>query len=224
MDKRQFADRVSNPVEFTSQDRGWLKAMFSKYPYSSVVGTLALLADHAHGFETPEERRAVALSVCNPAVLDALLAGAAIGTGVVDEAPAVKEEQMQKVMPKVEQPKMEQPKEEQPFDVLNEINTFQEVSFKTAPKSVILSNFLPNEASERGDSEGQEGEKRNYNDKKCLTADVSLGTETLAIILKNQGRYDKALAIYKNLLANNPEKSSIFAPRIQELESLINSK
>ena len=204
MDKRQFADKVSNPVEFTSQDRGWLKAMFSKYPYSSVVGTLALLADHVHGFDTPDERRAVALLMCNPSALDAMLSGANAGTAVAAEIPAEPEDKA--------------------FDVLNEINTFQEVSFKTAPKSVILSNFLPNEASERGDLEGQGNEKRNYNDKKSLTADISLGTETLAVILKNQGRYDKALAIYKNLLANNPEKSSIFAPRIQELESLINSK
>lgn len=207
MDERQFADKVSNPVEFTSQDRGWLKAMFSKYPYSSVVGTLALLADHAHGFDTPEERRAVALSMCTPSVLDALMSGASIGSGVVEEvAPAATVT------------------EEPSFDVLNEINTFQEVSFKTAPKSVILSNFLPNEASESGNSGAKGNEKRNFNDKKSLTADVSLGTETLAIILKKQGRYDKALAIYKNLLANNPEKSSIFAPRIEELESLLNSK
>ena len=207
MDRNQFAERVSNPVMFSSQDRGWLKAMLSKYPYSSVVGTLALLADHAHGFDTQEEIRAVALSVCNSAVLDALMASAEVGTGVTVDAVETAEVN-----------------EEQSFDVLNEINTFQEVSFKTAPKSVILSNFLPNEASKRADSEGQESEKRNYNDKKSLTADVSLGTETLAVILKNQGRYDKALAIYKNLLANNPEKSSIFAPRIKELESLINSK
>ncbi len=207
MDKRQFTDRVSNPVRFTSQDRGWLKAMFSKYPYSSVVGTLALLADYAHGFDTPEERRAVALSMCAPSVLDTLMSGACAGSGVVEEvAPTVTET------------------EEPSFDVLNEINTFQEVSFKTAPKSVILSNFLPNEASESGNSGTKGSEKRIFNDKKSLTADVSLGTETLAIILKKQGRFDKALAIYKNLLANNPEKSSIFAPRIKELESLINSK
>jgi tetratricopeptide (TPR) repeat protein len=210
MDKRQFADKVSNPVEFTSQDRGWLKAVFSKYPYSSVLGTLTLLADHAHGFDTPEERRAVALSMCNPSVLDNMVAGATFSNGIVEETPSVKEDVV---------------KDEQPFDILNEINTFQEVSFKTAPKSVILSNFLPEEASEKGDSKGSGSEKRNFNDKKSLTADVSLGTETLAVILKNQGRYDKALAIYRNLLANNPEKSSIFAPRIQELESLIyNSK
>ena len=204
MDKKQFAERVSNPVEFTSQDRGWLKAMLSKYPYSSVVGTLSLLADHVYGYDTPEERRAVAMSVCNPAVLDRLIAGAT--AGVAAEAVVAV------------------PEEEQSFDVLNEINTFQEVSFKTAPKSVILSNFLPSEGSEEDNSEGDESRKRDFNDKKSLVADVSLGTETLAVILKNQGRYDKALAIYENLLAHNPEKSSIFAPRIEELKRLKNCK
>ena len=124
MDKKQFAEKVSNPVMFTSQERGWLKAMLSKYPYSSAVGVLSLLADHVYGYDTPEERRAVALSVCNPAMIDRLLAGAMSDAAVETVSAPVQEE-------------------EHPFDVLNEINTFQEVSFKTAPKSVILSNFLP---------------------------------------------------------------------------------
>ena len=105
-----------------------------------------------------------------------------------------------------------------------EINTFQEVSFKTAPKSVILSNFLQVDPSEEENSTSQSAQNGDDRDKKSVSSDVSLGTETLAVILENQGRYDKALAIYKNLLANNPEKSSIFAPRIERLTSLINSK
>ena len=205
MNQKQFADKVSNPAYFSSQDRGWLKAMLAKYPYSSVVGTLSLLADHVYGFDTTEERRAVALSVCNPAVLDKLIAGAGMETAAVAEpSPTLPEEPS--------------------FDVLNEINTFQEVSFKTAPKSVILSNFLSFEASKEGNKEGGNDEKQVFNDKKSLVADSSLGTETLAIILKNQGRYDKALAIYEKLIAQNPEKSSTFAPRIEELKTLIKSK
>ena len=197
MEKNQFVNMVSAPGKFTSQDRGWLKAMMAKYPYSSVVSTLALLADHAHGFDTPASRRAVALSMCNSAVLDDLLASA---------KPAVSQV------------------EDSSFDILNEINTFHEVSFKTAPKSVILSNFLHVDPSKEENDTAQEVWDRGTSEKKSLTADVSLGTETLAVILEKQGRFDKALAIYKNLLARNPEKSSIFAPRIEKLESLLNSK
>lgn len=200
MDKKQFIDMISAPTRFSSQDRGWLKAQLAKYPYSSVVATLALLADHAHGFDTPEERRAVALSISNLEVLDTLLANASSGL--------------------VAAPVADDPS----FDILSEINTFQEVSFKTAPKSVILSNFLQVDPSEEENEASQDARNRDINDKKSLTPDVSLGTETLAVILEKQGRYDKALAIYKNLLAHNPEKSSIFAPRIQRLTTILNSK
>ena len=200
MDKKQFIDMTAAPGRFTSQDRGWLKAMLAKYPHSSVVSTLALLADHAFGYDTPVERRAVALSVCNPAILDDLLSTASTAAAAV-------------------------PTSNDPgFDILSEINTFQEVSFKTAPKSVILSNFLQVDPSEEENSTSQSAQNGDDRDKKNVSSDVSLGTETLAVILENQGRYDKALAIYKNLLANNPEKSSIFAPRIERLTSLINSK
>ena len=200
MDKNQFIDRVSTPGRFTSQDRGWLKAMLAKYPYSSVVGVLALLADHAFGYDTPGERRAVALSVCNPAVIDGLLSGATTVAAAVPQTP------------------------DPGFDILTEINTFQEVSFKTAPKSVILSNFLQitpadeQKMSETGNADAD------LTDKNSLSEDESIGTETLAVILEKQGKYAKALAIYKNLLVHNPEKSSIFAPRIERLTSLINSK
>ena len=162
-----------------------------------MVSTLTLLADHAFGYDTPNERRAVALSVCHPGVLDGLLAGATTAAATVPQS----------VDPN--------------FDILTEINTFQEVSFKTAPKSVILSNFLQVAPSEGENIETSTAQKTGFDDKKSLRADVSLGTETLAVILEKQGRYDKALAIYENLLAHNPEKSSIFAPRIENLKLLI---
>ena len=195
MDKKEFNDRLSHPVSFTSQERGWLRAKQDRYPFSSVVSAMALLADHAYGFDTDEARRRVALAMCNPQSLNAMLAA-------VQPAAA------------------DQPN----FDVLGEINSFQEVSFKTAPKSVILSNFLEiatAEGQEIGDEEPLPAEVK---DKKSLAADVSLGTETLAIILEKQGKYNHALAIYENLLARNPEKSSIFAPRIEQLHALMNKQ
>lgn len=201
MDKKEFAEKVARPVAFSSQERGWLHAMADKYPFSSVVATLTLLADHAHQFDTPEQRRAVALAMCTSDGLAEMMGKATTP---------------QPVAPQREEP--------QDFDILNEINTFQEVSFKTAPKSVILSNFLqvgPQDTAERAAATQQ---TEQIDDKKSLRPDESLGTETLAVILEQQGKYDRALAIYKNLLAQNPEKSSTFAARIERLEALINSK
>lgn len=194
MDKKQFVERVINPAKFTSQERGWLHAMSAKYPHSSIVSAMALLADRAFHFDTPEERRTVALAVCNTERIDLLI---------------------NSVKPAVD---------DQPFDILNEINTFQEVSFKTAPKSVILSNFLQMTPADEQKNAETGNVDSDLTDKKSLSEDDSIGTETLAVILEKQGKFDKALAIYKNLLAHNPEKNSIFAPRIEKLEALLNSK
>ena len=194
MDKKQFIDMMGNPAKFSSQDRGWLRAVQDRYPYSSVISVLALLADHAHGFDTPEQYRAARLAMCDNSRLDAMLDRAASA----NEAPV--------------------------FDIFNEINTFQEVSFKTAPKSVILSNFLQAGPTEDVQKAQEAPQPEVRNDKKSIQPDEILGTETLAVILENQGRYEQALAIYKKLLAHNPEKSSTFAARIEHLETLIKSK
>ncbi len=192
MDKKQFAEMVAHPTRFTPQDRGWLRAMLDKYPHSSLLATLSLLADHVYHFDTSKDRRAVVLSMINSEGLESMLEKAC---GPADD-------------PQV--------------DILNEINTFQEVSFKTAPKSVILSKFLESAPSQGVERSVTQRTGSETDDKKSLRSNESLGTETLAVILEQQGYYDRALAIYKNLLAQNPEKNSNFAPRIKHLESLIN--
>lgn len=192
MDKKEFNNKVVHPTQFSPQERGWLRAMLSKYPHSSVVNVLALLADHAYGFDTPTQRRAVSLTMCNSNGLTTLL-------NDVKQAVA----------------------EPQSFDILNEINTFQEVSFKTAPKSVILSNFLKIATTDEEDLSQEEPKPAETREKKSLATDSLLGTETLAVILEKQGKYDKAISVYENLLARNPEKISIFATRIERLRSLI---
>lgn len=191
MDKKQFVEMVGNPTRFSSQDRGWLHAVQARYPHSSVLDVLALLADHAYDYDTPEQRRATMLAMCDSTKLDAMLGKA---VNVTENAS---------------------------FDIFNEINTFQEVSFKTAPKSVILSNFLQASPAEDVKKVQSEPQPEVHDDKKSIDPDEFLGTETLAVILEKQGRLEQALAIYKNLLAHNPEKSSNFAPQIERLETLL---
>lgn len=191
MDKKQFVEMVGNPTKFSSQDRGWLHAVQARYPHSSVLDVLALLADHAYDYDTPEQRRATMLAMCDSTKLDAMLGKA---VNVTENAS---------------------------YDIFNEINTFQEVSFKTAPKSVILSNFLQASPAEDVKKVQSEPQPEVHDDKKSIDPDEFLGTETLAVILEKQGRLEQALAIYKNLLAHNPEKSSNFAPQIERLETLL---
>ncbi|MBP3740418.1 MAG: hypothetical protein J6I41_04820 [Bacteroidales bacterium] len=191
MDKKQFVEMVGNPTRFSSQDRGWLHAVQARYPHSSVLDVLALLADHAYDYDTPEQRRATMLAMCDSTKLDAMLGKA---VNVTENAS---------------------------YDIFNEINTFQEVSFKTAPKSVILSNFLQASPAEDVKKVQSEPQPEVHDDKKSIDPDEFLGTETLAVILEKQGRLEQALAIYKNLLARNPEKSSNFAPQIERLETLL---
>ena len=194
MDRKRFDELVAHADRFSSQDRAWLKAMQAKYPHSSVVALLALLADKAFRFDTASQRKAVALSMCDSSGLEAMLAKAA---GTADDSS---------------------------FDILNEINTFQETSFKTAPKSVILSEFLQNEVSDEVLPAVGDEEPASVDDKKSLQPDESIATETLAVIFEKQGKVERALSIYRKLLARNPEKSSIFAAQIERLEALTSNK
>lgn len=47
--------------------------------------------------------------------------------------------------------------------------------------------------------------------------DVEIASETLAVLLEKQKHYAKAIAMYRRLSLQNPEKSSLFAAKIEEL-------
>lgn len=194
MDRKRFDELIVHADRFSSPERGWLKAMQAKYPHSSVLGLLALLADHVFKFDSDQQRKAVALSMCDSAEIEAMQSQA---VSTVDDSA---------------------------FDILNEINTFQEVSFKTAPKSVILSEFLQNEVGNEVFPPAPDDDRAPSDDKRSYQNDDAIATETLAIILEKQGKIDRALSIYHKLLERNPEKSSIFAPQIERLTALVNNK
>ena len=108
------------------------------------------------------------------------------------------------------------------FDVMKAINSYQDVlSFKTAPKSVIIEKFL--------ESEGDKNQKNPSNErlsieelgKKSVSEKDEVVTETLAVIFEKQGKLDKAMVTYEKLMLKYPEKKSIFANRIEVLKSKI---
>ena len=107
------------------------------------------------------------------------------------------------------------------FDVLQAINSYQEVSFKTAPKSVILSNFLEKDGGIELSESYYSAVPIQELAKKSISPNEALQTETLALVLEKQGKYAQALAMYEKLILNNPEKSSTFAVRIDALKTLL---
>lgn len=103
-------------------------------------------------------------------------------------------------------------------DVLKEINAYQEVSFKTAPKSVILSHFLEGadyDVATDADADAPSVEELG---RKSVSRDGSICTETWAQILLAQGKREEAVSVYEQLMYKYPEKSATFANRIAEIK------
>lgn len=110
------------------------------------------------------------------------------------------------------------------FDVLQEINAYQEVSFKTAPKSVILTNFLEKDGGLNLSEGTFDSTPVQELAKKSISLENSLESETLALILEKQGKIAQAIAMYEKLIVKYPEKSRTFAVRISTLKTQLTNE
>lgn len=209
MERSDLGHIMDNPAGITAGQLDALRRERDEHPYCAPMQVLSLMADKMAGtplWETQTPR--VALYTADAGHLYSLL-----------ENPKTRHS----VPPAQQAATTEHPAQAQAdgeFDILKEINAYQEVSFKTAPKSVILTNFLEKDGGIRLDAESFEEVPVQDLAKKSIQPTEALETETMAIILTQQGKIDPAVAIYKKLISKYPEKSSIFAARIAEAESL----
>ncbi|MBP5548157.1 MAG: hypothetical protein J6X58_04600 [Bacteroidales bacterium] len=186
----------------------------NRYPYCSLLQVMDILSDKATNTSRWEERflPKMSLYLFDRTKFDDYLRRVTLTE--IQTPSDIKAKQQ------VEQVKNQEytSEESDGFDIMQEINAYQEVSFKTAPKSVILSQFL--ETGNYNPEDFGQHEDISIEDlgKKSVRVDDSLDTETLAVVLEKQGKLERAIAVYEKLIVKYPEKSSTFALRISELK------
>ena len=214
MDKSAFNIKLTNLCSYSMMDKSEIQAEKNRYPYCALLQMMDILSDKATGTMQWSERflPKTMLYFSDFEKFNDYLERVTF-TEIQTPADIKAKEQ-------VEQAKSQEysANESETFDIMKEINSYQEVSFKTAPKSVILSKFLETgnyKPEELGDAESVSVDDLG---KKSVRVDESLDTETLAVVFEKQGKFDRAIAVYEKLIAKYPEKSSTFAIRISELK------
>lgn len=224
MDKNCFCKLMEHPEALTPDEWDDLRLERDSYPFCAPLQLLSLFADKLGGTPLWERQGLprVALYMNEPDRLYEQL----------EAIPSPSFRPRQEAAPQqprsaaAPQPSLnEAPAASDDFDILQEINAYQEVSFKTAPKSVILSNFLEKDGGiDLSDSDFEALPVQELA-KKSISPENSLESETLALILEKQGKLAQAIDMYQKLIVKNPEKSSIFAVRISALKTqLYNEK
>ncbi|MEE1097335.1 MAG: tetratricopeptide repeat protein [Bacteroidales bacterium] len=189
-----------------------VERLIEKYPYSSVLHVYAAKFSSVLNNQNKGKRL--------------LLAAAYVSerTALKDfmERPLRVSGPMAKPLQDIQEIKQEEkPLIETKPNILDEINSYREPDLSENPtKEEVRKRFLKIENPKAGDvDENWESGAIESIIKKSANSDFKIVTETMAQIYLKQGNKDKALQIYRQLLADNPKKSVYFASRISELET-----
>ncbi len=86
-------------------------------------------------------------------------------------------------------------------------------------KKVVVHKKMDYEEPEDDFEDDYPEEEAQHIAAQSVKEDAEIASETLALVLEKQEHYEKAIAMYERLLLQNPEKSSFFAAKIQNLKN-----
>ena len=217
MTKEGFLNYIRKPNEFSLQDKLDIQGEKTAFPYCSLLQMLDLLSDKATNIYHWEERflSKVSTSIPNRQLLKKQL-------DCVKETKIVSQQQLDMKAEIEKQKDLEDRGSiKKNVDVFEEINSYQEVSFRTAPKKVIVEQFLDVQTPVSDTSSNDELPPLEELEKKSLSMQHTVVSETLAALLEKQKNYKGAIEAYEQLSLKYPEKSSTFADQIERLKNLI---
>lgn len=93
--------------------------------------------------------------------------------------------------------------------------TKHESAFRPLPKDELLEEYIRQQSGHRNDKPAFFSPEEAA--KKSLEENDGILSETLARLVAAQGKKDKAIKIYQQLMLKNPQKSSYFAAQIEKL-------
>ncbi len=189
-----------------------VERLIEKYPYSSVLHVYAAKFSAVLNNQNRDKYLLLAASyVAERIALKDFM-----------ERPLRASEAIAKPLQALEQTKQEEKvSAETKPNILDEINSYREPDLSENPtKEEVRKRFLKIDNPKAGeiDENWESGAIENII-KKSANSDFKIVTETMAQIYLKQGNKEKALQIYRQLLADNPKKSVYFASRISELET-----
>ena len=213
MTKEGFLNYIKGLDAFDLQDKLDIQSEKTTYPYCSLLQLMDLLSDKATNVYQWESRSLpkISIYVPNRQFLKKYLEN-------VKETPIVSQQQLD-LKAEIEKKKdLEDSMSTQNIDVFDEINSYQEVSFRTAPK---VEQFLDVQTPAVGTSSSNEYPSIEELEKESLQLKQDVVSETLAILFEKQKDYKRAIETYEQLSLKYPEKSSTFAVQIERLKNLI---
>jgi tetratricopeptide (TPR) repeat protein len=106
-------------------------------------------------------------------------------------------------------------------DIISEIDSYKEPNISNNPtKQELIERFLKINNPKIKNEEKSEKDDINIDKivRKSANDEFKIVTETMAKVYLKQGNKVKAIKIYQQLIANNPEKSIYFANQIKKIE------